>query len=293
MTTKRIYGYADPLMVKAGEALSFMVSGEGMEAVDAQLVKLIHGDENPDGPGFVEEEVASDIPATLAVSRQFTQVGSHAVVHDPEQRLAAAGDFTLYAFIYPTKPGVARQAILAKWDIMAGKGYGLGIAPDGRLEFWVGDGHSIDQVSAEIALMPKAWYFVAASFNATTREVHLYQIGAVNRYNSLRGPVVPADYDSRVIETLRVAPAAPGAKTAVSSPSPTTARSIRPASSAPSLRPRRSKSWHNPVRRRPWPRPSPIGIRRRAIRTPGSATGSSISDRMGCMPKASIGRSAA
>ena len=55
MATQRIYGYADPWMIKAGETLSFMVSGEGLEAVDAQLVRLIHGDENPGGPGFIEQ----------------------------------------------------------------------------------------------------------------------------------------------------------------------------------------------------------------------------------------------
>ena len=65
MATQRIYGYADPWSIKAGETLSFMVSGEGLEAVDAQLVRLIHGDESPDGPGFIEEEVASAIPAKL------------------------------------------------------------------------------------------------------------------------------------------------------------------------------------------------------------------------------------
>ena len=35
------------------------------------------------GPGFVEQEVECDIPASLQVRRQFTQVGSHAVVEDP------------------------------------------------------------------------------------------------------------------------------------------------------------------------------------------------------------------
>jgi N,N-dimethylformamidase len=53
MATQRIYGYADPWSIKAGETLSFMVSGEGLEAVDAQLVRLIHGDESSDGPGFI------------------------------------------------------------------------------------------------------------------------------------------------------------------------------------------------------------------------------------------------
>lgn len=213
MATQRIYGYADPWSVKAGETLSFMLSGEGMETVDAQLVRLIHGDENPDGPGFVEEEVASAIPARLPLERQFTQVGAHAVVADPDQLLAKPGDFTIYAFIYPTRPGAARQAILSKWDIMSGKGYALGISPEGRLEFWVGDGTTIDHVAAEIPLVPKVWYFVAASFDAATREAKLYQVGVVNRYNSLTGPVVPADYGSRVVEILRVTPADPGVAT--------------------------------------------------------------------------------
>ena len=63
MTTKQILGYADPWSIKAGETVSFMVSGIGINAVDAKLVRLIHGDENPDGPGFIEEEVASALPA--------------------------------------------------------------------------------------------------------------------------------------------------------------------------------------------------------------------------------------
>ena len=213
MATQRIYGYADPWSIKAGETLSFMVSGEGLEAVDAQLVRLIHGDESPDGPGFIEEEVASTIPAKLQVHRQFTQVGAHAVVDDPGQRLAMPGDFTIYAFVYPTKPGIARQAILSKWDIMSSKGYALGISPEGRLEFWVGDGAAIDHVAAEIPLVSKAWYFIAASFSAATREAKLYQIGVINRYNSLIGPVVPLDYGSQVVETLRVTPADPGVVT--------------------------------------------------------------------------------
>ena len=210
MAEKKLYGYADPWTVKAGETLSFMISAEGTATAEAKLVRLIHGDENPEGPGFVEREIDTDIPPTLDVQRQFTQVGSYAVVEDPAQHLAPAGDFTLYAFVFPTKPGVSRQAILSKWDIMSGKGYGLGINSDGCLEFWVGAGAVIDHIRAEVPMRPRAWYFVAASFNATSREARLYQIGVVNRYNSLLGPVVPIDYDSRVVETLRVTPLDPG-----------------------------------------------------------------------------------
>ncbi len=210
MAEKMLYGYADPWSVRAGETLSFMISAEGTDTVDAKLVRLLHGDENPAGPGFVEEEVVCDIPAQLGVRRQFTQIGSYARVDDPAGRLVPQGDFTLYAFVFPTKPGGARQAILSKWDIMAGRGYGLGINVDGRLEFWVGDGALIDHVQAEIPLRARTWYFVAASFNASTRQARLSQIGVLNRYNSLLGPVTPFDYESHVVETLRVAPADPG-----------------------------------------------------------------------------------
>ena len=211
MTTKRIYGYADPLSVRAGEQVSFMISGEGMETVDAQLVRLSHGDENPKGPGFVEAEIASGIPAVLNVRRQFTQIGAFAAVGDPAQRLALSGDFTLYAFICPTKPGGARQAILAKWDIIAGKGYGLGINTDGRLEFWVGDGEEIDQVKRRSAAATTAWYFVAASFNPR-RRARRGSIRSALSIAIIRCSVrsFPLDYDSRVVETLRVAPGRPG-----------------------------------------------------------------------------------
>ncbi|WP_315719787.1 MULTISPECIES: N,N-dimethylformamidase beta subunit family domain-containing protein [unclassified Bradyrhizobium] len=209
MAEKKLYGYCDPWTVKQGETLSFMISAEGTDTVDVRLVRLVHGDEHPDGPGFLEEEVDCEIPATLNVRRQFTQVGAHAVVEDISRRLVPAGDFTVYGFIFPTRPGGSRQAILSNWDIMSGKGYGIGINTEGRLEFWVGNGELIDHVTAEVPLRPRAWYFVAATFNAATLEARLHQIGVVNRYNSLLGLVVPIDYDSRVAETFRVMPQAP------------------------------------------------------------------------------------
>ena len=173
MTTKQILGYADPWSIKAGETVSFMVSGIGINAVDAKLVRLIHGDENPDGPGFIEEEVASALPASLNIKHQFSPIGSHAVVTDPGQILSPTGDFTLYAFVSITKPGPDRQVILGKWDATTCKGYALGINKCGQLEFWVGDGMNSDRVTVETGLLRKTWYFVAASYNATSREAKL------------------------------------------------------------------------------------------------------------------------
>ena len=57
-------GYPDELCVRPGETVGFHVSGAGAETVDAQLVKLIHGDTQPGGPGFREVEVPSGVDGT-------------------------------------------------------------------------------------------------------------------------------------------------------------------------------------------------------------------------------------
>ena len=59
MAEIKIVGYADQITVKADDTISFMVSAEGTDSVRTDIVRLIHGDEHPDGPGFIEKEVDS------------------------------------------------------------------------------------------------------------------------------------------------------------------------------------------------------------------------------------------
>lgn len=207
MTDVRLFGYCDPLAARAGEAIDFMVSAEGTKEVSAEIVRLVHGDFNPEGPGFIEESVASDVPSTLAVKRQYTQNGSFARVTDPDARLAPDGAFTIHAFIWPSAPGVARQTIAGRWSVSASKGYALGINPEGKLEFWVGDGETVDQVTADAPLTPKVWVLAAASFDPATGQARLRQIDVQNSWNSHIGLVAPFDHNSHVVETLRSAPA--------------------------------------------------------------------------------------
>ena len=51
-----LWGYADALSARPGETIRFMVSSE-LPEYRAQMVRLIHGDINPLGPGFKEELV--------------------------------------------------------------------------------------------------------------------------------------------------------------------------------------------------------------------------------------------
>ena len=47
-----ITGYCDPLTVRAGDSMLFMLSAEGVNEADVQLVRLVHGDEHEGGPGL-------------------------------------------------------------------------------------------------------------------------------------------------------------------------------------------------------------------------------------------------
>ena len=207
MTNARIFGYADPLNATAGQSVDFMISVEGRSEVDAKLVRLLHGDENPDGPGFVEEEIAVDLPAKLKVKRQFTQIGSFARCVDPDRVLDGLGSFTLFAHVYPTLVKAERQMILGRWQIEGNRGYGLGIDPQGFAALWVGDGDTVDQITTEMPLVPHAWYFIAASLDADRKKASLHVINCVNSWNSRISTVVPFENDTWVEETLRVVPA--------------------------------------------------------------------------------------
>jgi hypothetical protein len=53
-----IHGYSDRLSVAPGERIEFKVSSEEPGTYRADIVRLIHGDTNPAGPGFKEQVIA-------------------------------------------------------------------------------------------------------------------------------------------------------------------------------------------------------------------------------------------
>lgn len=202
MTKISLAGYCDRFSAKPGERLSFMVSAEGTTKADVQLVRLIHGDENPKGPGFIEREVDAPINGRQTVAKQHTQAGSFVRVADPDNRLALSSPLTLWAFIWPRTPDKGRQGLLTKWSIADRCGYALGIGEDGRLEFRVGDGRQVAAVQADTKLMPRQWYLVAASYDPASGKATLYQEPVQNRYSNHLSKIVPLEHRSHVSETL-------------------------------------------------------------------------------------------
>ena len=174
MATELI-GYSDKFSVTPGEKLTFKVSTD-LDQYEATIVRLIHGDENPAGPGFKEEVVHTPVNGAYPGRRQAVHCGSWLMVPD-RPMLRGLNPLTLQAWIFPTGTGRGeRQGLISKRWSSQPAGYGLGLGPGGDLELRVGcrDG-DIHSLSTGRTLRGHHWYFVAATIDLSARQVRLCQ----------------------------------------------------------------------------------------------------------------------
>jgi N,N-dimethylformamidase len=164
----RILGYADRVSAAPGEAVQVMVSCDGIETYDAELVRVIQGDINPAGPGFREEVVPHDLGGPFKGRYQPIHTGSYGVVHDNPafQGLTSLG---LFAALWPTMPGPGPQCIVSRKDPVSGAGFRLAVDAEGTLVFEL---RSTDGTGAIVStgkqLIAERWYLVAAGYDAGT-----------------------------------------------------------------------------------------------------------------------------
>jgi len=196
-----IVGYADHMTAQPGDTVTFMVS-TAAPRFHADIVRMIQGDANPRGPGVKETVVDTSANADYPGKHQVLPLGSYVTVPD-SSALRMTGSFTLTAWIAPTRhdpnaPGGTApdgdQGILTKWSAANQSGYGLFIDGDGRLAVWLGGpAGQVEKVRAQTALRPwlpsipgtgtsprpqhvtTSWYFVAATYDASTGRVTLRQ----------------------------------------------------------------------------------------------------------------------
>ena len=175
-----LIGYTDRFSAAPGETIRFMVSTD-LSHYETTLVRLIHGDENPDGPGFKEEVVASNISGNRRGRKQIARSGSFVVVDD-HASLDRLQSFTLQAWVFPTAPDRSEiQGILSKRSAQ-GSGFCLALGPDGDLTLSVGgsEASAAERIGTGRALRAREWYFVAAAFDAAASKVRLYQLPLSN-----------------------------------------------------------------------------------------------------------------
>jgi N,N-dimethylformamidase len=171
----QIIGYADRFSVAPGETIRFMVSAPNGKPCRGRILRLIHGDANPAGPGFKADPVAGVPEHVVTGRRQTIAIGSwgrvpyHAVMD---------GDlsFTLAVLLWPTLPGAGRQGLLGRWDEAGPYGCLLEIDDRGCLAARFGDAHgSSVQVGSGKPMVARRWYLAAVSYDAGSGTARLVQ----------------------------------------------------------------------------------------------------------------------
>ena len=169
-----IVGYADRLSVAPGETVCFYVSSQ-RRRYRADVVRLIHGDPNPKGPGFKEEVIPTNVTGDYKGGLQKIYPGSYVCV-PPSPLLELPFSFTLYAWVYPTTIGKGVQGILTKGVCDGEGGLGLYVDSGGLLALSINGGSGrTERFRLSVPLSEGCWHAVAGTYDAHRREVCLHQ----------------------------------------------------------------------------------------------------------------------
>ncbi len=162
---KTITGYCDPLSARPGETVNFKVCCYADGDYEADMVRLIGGDNSQGGIGVIERVMDAPFAGTYPGRYQPIARGSFGIVDGPSA-LVELESFTLQAMIYPTLPGQQRQVIMGQPGRIA-----LLLDETGALAVRIGGA----EVSTNQAVRRQQWLFVAASFDAGAGVVRLIQ----------------------------------------------------------------------------------------------------------------------
>jgi len=170
----KIVGYTDRLSARPGETVSFKVSCEnGAEEYDAEILRLICGDDSPGGPGFKAEPVAASINGRYPGRQQPVNCGSFGIVSSDVGRPGAEG-ITVAAVISPTwLDKHAAQAILCCRSLETGAGWCLMLDPGGRPRFELSDGERAGAVAIDRAVPERRWSLLIATFDGAAKTATL------------------------------------------------------------------------------------------------------------------------
>ena len=170
---KTIAGYTDRMSAAPGDEIAFKVSVEdGAATYHAEIVRLISTDSHRDGPGMIERPVDAPVNGDHPARRQVVHCGSYVSVPG----LPDLASFTMQAFVWPTLLDGRRQTVMGQWDDAAATGAVLEIDERGgaALRLGVGGGAPLERAGGA-ALLEREWALVAASYDAETGALRLYQ----------------------------------------------------------------------------------------------------------------------
>ncbi|MGL5839280.1 MAG: N,N-dimethylformamidase beta subunit family domain-containing protein [Sphingorhabdus sp.] len=169
-----IAAYTDRLSIRPGEAIELKASVTGAGPCTAEIVRILHGDPNPAGPGLLYEAVPEITPVLFPARTQHIDRGSYGVATIKQPFPENGLGLTLGAVICPTLPAKGDQAVLSlplthnrRLTLVAGpKGAGLRISSPAEQDI---------QIDTQQPFHTSCWYALCAVWNQNDNQLHLYQ----------------------------------------------------------------------------------------------------------------------
>ncbi len=186
--------YLDPISVGPGDRVQVMVSTDA-PTYRAEVVRLLHGDPNPEGPGVLEQAMDwLDPQEPNPGQEQPLRLGSWIELPAADPWPAS---FSLAAWVYPTAH-TGRLQVIASWADDNNEVLRLEIGEDWCLHGALRVGETVHRVSAPAEIRPRRWHFLGISYDSETRLLGTFSaargasIFAVNRVPVLDSTVEPA-----------------------------------------------------------------------------------------------------
>lgn len=186
MTPLPVRAYADRLSVRPGDTVAFMASVEGADSVSVRFERLIHGDDNPAGPGFKAMPMPTAADGRYPARAQKIRSGSCVLAPAPSEALPRG--LTVAVLARPMLLDGREQALIAQGVPESGAGFRLSIGADGALAWAVAG----TRLTAGRTLLRGAWYAVTATVGGdgrlALRQVPLHPSPHVDPANEVSAP---------------------------------------------------------------------------------------------------------
>jgi N,N-dimethylformamidase len=145
-----LVGYLDRLSGRPGEMIAVKVSCRTGQPYAADLVRIIHADPNPDGPGMKLEVVACAFAGTYPPRVQPLDQGSYAVVDHP---LAVPDGGAIRLRVQPGLLAAAQPVLALGGVVLCVSAQGCRLEVDGRLA-----------AAVAAPMLERCWYELQATF---------------------------------------------------------------------------------------------------------------------------------
>lgn len=162
-----LIGYTNKLSGRPGDAIEVKVSSTSEAPYRAELVRIISGDPNPDGPGMKLTKVRAAFEGNYPSRRQSVSLGSHlkAPLNGELPRC-----FTLTANIWPTTPEKGRQGVMTFSATPTAELISLAIGPNGA-EIVFGD----ICIATNTPLSPRTWHRISTTIDLDAGRIRIHQ----------------------------------------------------------------------------------------------------------------------